>query len=354
MPSGRHPTIHDVAARAGVSKSLVSLVMRGAPQVSEERRRAVLRAASELGYRPNAVARSLVRNRSNVLGVVLSDLHNPFFVEVVDGIEEEAIASHHRALFNTGSRSPGRESEALETLLQLRVDGVILAGTVLPPRAIVAAAANAPVALVARASRWPAIDSVTNDDRAGARLVVDHLVSLGHRRIAHVDGGRGAGAADRRNGFLTRMRRHGLTSDAVVVPGAFTEEGGAAGVDQLLEESKRPTAVFVANDLAAVGALRVLRDRGLEVPGDVSVVGYDNVSIAGLDHVDLTTIEQPRREMGAEAVRLLLDRLDGGRGQSRHVVIPPTLVVRGSTGPPPARSASSNRRPSDTERGRRS
>jgi DNA-binding LacI/PurR family transcriptional regulator len=331
---GRHPTIHDVAARAGVSKSLVSLVMRDAPQVSEVRRRAVLRAADELGYRPNAVARSLVRNRSNVLGIVLSDLHNPFFVEVVDGIEDEAISSHHRALFNTGSRTPGREAEALETLLQLRVDGVILAGTVLPPRAIVAAAENAPVALVARPSRWPTIDSVTNDDRAGAGLAVDHLVSLGHRRIAHVDGGRGAGAADRRNGFIGRMRRHGLASDAVVVPGAFTEEGGATGVETILRMRPRPTAVFVANDLAAVGALGVLRDHGLRVPEDVSIVGYDNVSLAGLDHVDLTTIDQPRRDMGAEAVRLLLERLDGGRRQSRHVVIPPSLVVRGSTRAP--------------------
>lgn len=141
--------------------------------------------------------------------------------------------------------------------------------------------------------------------------------------------------------------------------GATAPDGGVSQrdfrfVDQLLEQSKRPTAVFVANDLAAVGALRVLRDRGLEVPGDVSVVGYDNVSIAGLDHVDLTTIEQPRREMGAEAVRLLLDRIDGGRGQSHHVVIPPTLVVRGSTGPPPARSARSDTRPLDTERRTRS
>jgi DNA-binding LacI/PurR family transcriptional regulator len=331
---GRQPTIHDVAARAGVSKSLVSLVMRGEPRVSDGRRRAVLRAADELGYRPNAVARSLVSKRSNVVGVVLSDLHNPFFVEVVDGIEEEAIASHHRALFNTGSRTPAREAEALETLLQMRVDGVILAGTVLPPRHILAAARTAPVVLVARSSRWPTVDSVTNDDRAGAGLAVDHLVSLGHRRIAHVDGGRGAGAADRRGGFLDGMRRHGLAAQALVVPGAFTEEGGAAGVERLLRARPRPTAVFVANDLAAVGALGALRDHGLAVPDDVSLVGYDNISLAALDHVDLTTIDQPRREMGAEAVRLLLERLDGGRTQTRHVVILPALVPRGSTRPP--------------------
>lgn len=332
----RHPTILDVAARAGVSKSLVSLVMRDAPQVSEERRRAVLQAADELGYRPNAVARSLVRNRTNVIGVVLSDLHNPFFVEVVDGIEDEAIAAHHRALFNTGSRTPAREAEALETLLQLRVDGVILAGTVLPPRHILAAAGKAPVVLVARPSRWPAVDSVTNDDRAGARLAVDHLVSLGHRSIAHVDGGRGAGAAARRAGFLDGMRRHGLAGHAVVAPGAYTEEGGAAGVEALLRNGSRPTAVFVANDLAALGALRALRRHGLEVPADVSVVGYDNISLAALDHVDLTTIDQPRRDMGGAAVRLLLERLDGGRTQTRHLVIPPELVVRGSTRDPRA------------------
>jgi DNA-binding LacI/PurR family transcriptional regulator len=328
------PTIVDVAQRAGVSKSLVSLVMRGSPQVREEKRLAVERAVEQLGYRPNAMARSLVRNRTNVLGVMLSDLHNPFFADIVDGIDAEASSARYRALINTGSRVPEREWEAIETLLQLRTDGLILASSVLPSAKILKAGAAVPVALIARPSRWPSVDSVTNDDRAGGRLAVDHLVSLGHRRIVHVDGGRGAGATARRQGYLDAMRHHGLAAQARVVRGDYTEDGGAAGVDGLLANGRRPSAVFVANDLAAIGALHALERHGLEVPGDVSVVGYDNTSLAALGHIDLTTINQPRREIGATAVRLLLERLEGRRTRARHVVIAPDLVVRGTTAPP--------------------
>jgi DNA-binding LacI/PurR family transcriptional regulator len=330
----RHPTIVDVAALAGVSKSLVSLVLRGAPNVSDEKREAVTRAAEQIGYRPNAAARSLVRRRSYLVGVMVSDLHNPYFTEVIDGIEEAARAEGYHALFNSGSRTPAGEAEAIDTLLQLRTDGIVMAGPVLASRRIALVAASVPVVLVARHSRSPAHDSITNDDRMGARIAVDHLVSLGHRRIAHVDGGSGAGAAQRRAGFLDAMARHGLGKHATVVRGSFTEEGGRDGVLDVLGRPRRATAVFVGNDLAAVGALDALDEHGLRVPEDVSVVGYDNVALAGLGHIDLTTIDQPRREMGVTAVRLLLERRDEDRRTARHLVVPPSLVVRGSTGPP--------------------
>jgi DNA-binding LacI/PurR family transcriptional regulator len=331
----RHPTIVDVAERAGVSKSLVSLVMRGAPNVSDEKRHAVTRAAAEIGYRPNAVARSLVRSRSFVIGVMVSDLHNPYFTEVIDGIEAAARASGYHSLFNSGERTAVGEAEAIDTLLQLRTDGVVMAGPVLATRKIAHVAASVPVVVVARHSRSPAHDSITNDDRMGARLAVDHLVGLGHRHIAHVDGGTGAGAAQRLAGFLEAMARHGLTTSAVVVPGSFTEEGGREGVTALLEERGPVTAVFVGNDLAAVGALDALDHHGLQVPEDVSLVGYDNIALAALGHINLTTIDQPRREMGVTAVQLLLERRDEDRRKARHLVVPPSLVVRGSTGPPP-------------------
>jgi DNA-binding LacI/PurR family transcriptional regulator len=337
-PKGRrkrsHPTIVDVAERAGVSKSLVSLVMRGAPNVSDEKRDAVARAAEEIGYRPNAVARSLVRRRSYVIGVMVSDLHNPYFTEVIDGIEVAARGSGYHALFNSGGRTTAGEAEAIDTLLQLRTDGVVMAGPVLAARRIADVAASVPVVMVARHSRSPAHDSITNDDRMGARLAVEHLVSLGHRAIAHVDGGSGAGAPQRRSGFLEAMAGHGLRG-ATVVRGAFTEEGGREGVRSLLRGRRRPTALFVANDLAAVGALDALDAHGLLVPEDMSVVGYDNTALAGLGHIDLTSIDQPRREMGEMAVRLLLERRDGDRRDARHLVVPPSLVVRGSTAPPP-------------------
>jgi DNA-binding LacI/PurR family transcriptional regulator len=329
------PTIIDVAARAGVSKSLVSLVMRGERTVSDEKRALVLAAAAELGYRPNAVARSLVRRRTNLFGVILSDLHNPFFAEVIDGVQEAAGAEGYRTIISTVNLSPAAEQRALDTLLELRVDGLILASPMFGVQSIAAASRELPMVLVARRSDVPRVDSVTNDDPTGARLVMEHLANLGHRRIAHIDGGRGAGAAERREGYERSMAERGLAEFVHVVPGSYTEEGGRHGVEALLAAGgPRPTAIFVANDLAALGALAVLAERGIRVAQDVSIVGYDNTSLAALRHINLTTVDQPRPDMGREAVALLLERLAGRREAARHVLVTPTLVVRGTTAPP--------------------
>jgi len=338
-PPTRRPTIIDVAARAGVSKSLVSLVMRGAPNVSDERRRLVLEAAQALGYRPNAIARGLVSRRTHLLGVILSDLHNPFFAEVVDGVEEEAGARGYRTIFSTVDRRAEQgERRALDTLLELRVDALILASPMLQPGAIESASHELPVALVARQWAHATADSVANDDPLGAALVVRHLAGLGHARIAHIDGGNAAGAADRRAGYEAAMREAGLEAHVRVVSASYTDEGGRQGVAALFDDpaTPRPTALFVANDLAAVGALTALAERGLRVPADVSVVGYDNTALAALRHVHLTTVDQPRPDMGRTAVRLVLERLEDRRAEARHLVIAPTLVVRGTTAPPAA------------------
>ena len=334
-PASARPTIIDVAARAGVSKSLVSLVMRGASAVSDEKRRLVLDAAEALGYRPNAVARSLVRRRTNLLGVVLSDLHNPFYAEVVDGICSAAGSHDYRTILTTVDRRELSERRALDTMLELRVDGLILASPMLELDATVEVASReVPIVLVARRSATPNVDSIRNDDSRGAELVVQHLVELGHTRIAHVDGDSGSGAAERREGYERAMRERGLGSEVRVEHGSYTEEGGRRGTEALLASGPRPTAIFVANDIAAVGALSVLADHGLRVPQDVSVVGYDNTALAAVRHVDLTTVDQPRPKMGQKAVSLLLERLEGRRAEARHLVIPPALVVRGSTAAP--------------------
>jgi DNA-binding LacI/PurR family transcriptional regulator len=328
------PTIIDVAKRAGVSKSLVSLVMRGAPNVSDEKRQRVLSVASDLGYRPNAVARSLVRQRTNLLGVLLSDLHNPFFAEVIDGIQAEAEERGYRTIIGTGHRVERSEARALETMLELRAEGLILASPILPMRKIAEAGREVPTVLVARRSRSASVDSVANDDPAGAALAVGHLVDLGHRRIAHIDGGDGAGARERGRGYERAMATYGLSAHARVVAGSYTEEGGWLGVGALFAEGPRPTAVFAANDLAAIGTLSALAEREIRVPEDVSVVGYDNTALAAVRHIHLTTVDQPRPRMGRTAVALILERLDGERKSSRHILMPPSLVVRGTTGPP--------------------
>ena len=223
------PTITDVARRAGVSKSLVSLVMRGADHVSPGRRQAVTKAAAELGYRPNAMARSLVQRRTHLVGVMVSDLHNPFFADVVAGIQEQAARTGYKVLVNSGNRAAAREADAMETLLQLRADGIILGSPVLDDEVIRRASREVPIVLVGREGRGPEVDSVTNDDHAGAEVAVLHCVSLGHRRIAHIDGGEGAGAPDRRRGYEAAMKRIGLGEFVSVVSGTYTEEGGHTG-----------------------------------------------------------------------------------------------------------------------------
>ena len=307
--------MEDVAREAGVSRALVSLVMRQQPNVSADRRRRVLEAAGRLGYRPNAMARSLASRRTRTVGVMLDDLRNPFFAEIASGVEELASELGYQLLLGSGGRLARRESSALATLLEYRVDGVILVSPRMAAADIAAACSEVPVVIVGRRLRNVDADFVVNDERHGAAIVLDHLLQLGHERIAHVDGGRGAGGPQRRSSYLRGMRDRRLADRARVIPGDFTEEAGTAAARLLLAERELPTAVFAANDLIAAGLLGELDRAGVAVPGDVSIVGYDNISIAHLAHVSLTTVDQPRNEMGRLALRAAAgpDRAASGR-----------------------------------------
>lgn len=312
--------------------------MRGAKNVSDHKRSAVLEAARELGYRPNHAARSLVRRRSQILGVLVSDLHNPFFHEALDGIDAAAIEADYRPLLTSGQLVSQREAHGIDTLLELRVDGLILASPRVPRAYVTEAAQSVPTVAFGFTARSDAFDTIAGDERIGSALVVDHLVGLGHRRIAHIHGASGAGARARRANYERAMVRHGLEDHVQVVPGAFTEEGGLAGMESLLASRRLPTAVFVANDFSAMGALEVLDKARIRVPEDMSVVGYDNLKIAEHHRISLTTVDQPRFKMGHLAVTLLLERLEEGRIEAKHVVLPPSLVVRATTAPPATRT----------------
>jgi DNA-binding LacI/PurR family transcriptional regulator len=221
----------------------------------------------------------------------------------------------------------------VRSLLQDRCEALILLGPQGPTSDLADLAARLPVVVVARAVRHRAVDVVRTADDEGLHQAVDHLVAVGHRRIAHIDGGRAPGAADRRRGYRQAMRRHGLDAGARILPGGLTEDDGAAAARALLDTpaEQRPTAVIVFNDRCATGVLDVLHRAGLTVPGDISVIGYDDSRLARLSHVDLTTVAQDAEQMTTLAVTRAIDRLNGTPVGHRELVIPPRLVVRGTT-----------------------
>ncbi|WP_336214601.1 LacI family DNA-binding transcriptional regulator [Nonomuraea sp. LPB2021202275-12-8] len=323
------PTIRNVAERAGVSKSLVSLVLRGSPHVSEHRRQAVLQAARELGYRPNAVARSLVEGRTHLVGALVADLHNPFYAEFLDGLQESLHGDGLRMLIGNSQWDPAFEDEAVEAFLELRVDGLVLLGIAPTSETLIEATAYTPTVVVGeRDIELDSVDIVVDDDRLGARLAIDHLVESGHKRIAHIEGPR----PSRCEGYLVAMRRHSLAPYIMVEAADSTEDGGRSAALALLTRDPRPTAIFAANDVVALGVLSAADELGLRVPEDLSVVGYDNTHLSAAGRISLTSVDQPRRAMGRAAAALLSDRITNPATSARLREITPELIVRRSTG----------------------
>jgi DNA-binding LacI/PurR family transcriptional regulator len=325
-------TQDDVAARAGVSRALVSMVMRNSPQVSPAKREAVRRAATELGYRPNVNAALLARHRTMILGVVVPDLLNPVFFELLVQIELVAEAAGYAVLPALGDMATAQEQAAIDRFRGHRVDGVILIGTRLPVEEVQALSRELPTAVIGR--RIGGVTSTAVDSRLAGRMATEHLLELGHRRIAHIDGGTNPGCASRRRGYTDAMHAAGLSESVQVVAGDGTEAGGMAATRTLLAAPEPPTAVFAANDLSALGVLAVARERGVRVPDQLSVVGFDNTPLSAFQYVDLTTVAQPIEGLAAGAVHALLEQFGGtGKGVGRAVLHTPSLCVRGSTAP---------------------
>ncbi|MFJ6302205.1 LacI family DNA-binding transcriptional regulator [Pseudarthrobacter oxydans] len=324
----RQVTQEDVAREVGVSRTLVSFAFRGASGVSDETKLAILDAAKRLGYRPNAVAADLASKRSSTVGLYLLDLSNEIFVDIFSGVSEGLSAAKNRLILSV-SHSRGRvDAGSVESLIEARV-GIVIAATLLDPDERVRELARS-VPLVCVTRRVEGIDSVYSDDRAAGKAATEHLLGLGHTRIAHMTAASHEGHGERLRAYEETMRSAGLIPQ-IVVAEDYTQEAAERAAFSFLVASDRPTAVFAHNDELALGVRETAHVLGLEVPRDLSLVGHDDSRVAKLHGIDLTSVDLHAIELGRAAGVAALERLANPDLPVIDRKFEPRLVVRGST-----------------------
>jgi LacI family transcriptional regulator len=331
----RRPTIRDVARAAGVSTATVSHVLNRPELVAAATRERVQGVIDELGFVRNSTARRLSDGRSLTVGVVVQDGRDPFFVDVARGVEDAVADVGYVTILCDSASSPEREQQHLRRLEEQRPEGLVISPVGLgEPSLSRLHAGGAAIVQLYRHSRRRDRCSLAVDDVAGGRLAAQHLLDLGHRRVALVSPPlTGQNAVDRRDGFLAALAEAGRgVGRGLDVETGTAAADGAQATGRLLDRARRPTAVFCSSDLLAVGALRAAIDRRLAVPGELAIVGFDDLQFAAHSPVPLTSIHQPTYEIGRRAGELLLDEVrDRARHRHRHDLLRPSLVTREST-----------------------
>lgn len=334
-PSER-PSVRDVAQRAGVSVGTVSHVLNHPDRVADATRERVEAAINELGFVRSEAASRLRKGGSSLVGLLVHDVSNPFYTEAARGVEDRLREGGCLPMIASTDSEPDRERSLMRLLAGMQVRGVIVTPSASTRDNLeVLAGRGIRVVLMDHPPISDELSTVAGDDVAGARAAVEHLLSLGHRRIGLVNGPLDVRqSVDRRNGVLAALAAAGLDPadclaevEAQASGRSYTADAGAAGAARLLDGEAAPSALFCANDQMAIGAMRVLRERGLRIPQDVAIVGYDDVAVASELITPLTSVRQPMRQIGWTAADLLLDPASG----ARHVSFVPELVVRAST-----------------------
>jgi DNA-binding LacI/PurR family transcriptional regulator len=337
LTAGRRPTMGDVAARVGVSRQLVSLVLRGAPGASPRTRERVRRAADELGYSPDIAAQMLRRNGTRTLGVLFT-LEHDSEAAIVEHMHVAAAERGYSLIL--GARSPSRdEPTAIEELVGYRCDALILMSSTMAASGVRRLAQRVPLVAVGHGSTRLGSDVVRSAGDLGIAQAVDHLAELGHRTITYLHGRDMPTGRPRHQGYLTAMANRELPVDVLEFKGDYTEEEGARAAALLLERPELPTAVIANNDHAALGLMVSLIRAGVSIPGTISVTGYDDSRLARLSFLDLTSVKQDPAEIGDLAIDCALSRISGERQRAIERITSAELVVRSSTAPPrPART----------------
>lgn len=328
------PTIVDVARVAGVSKSLVSLALANKSGVSEASRTKILQAAEQIGYTSNTWARSLVRGRTRLIGVVATDIASAYNSDVVVGIEDEATDEDYEVILTHGRRDPDHLTRGVERMLHLGVDGLIVVSSRVPPDVLNAAARRRPVVVVGRPSeKTELVDVIHNNDERGGALAIEHLHAQGHRNIGFIATSTQAAVRARGTAYETTMHRLGLEYRWQVSAGTKKSPDFAQWVfDEIdkLKPAEAPTALFVSTDGTAVRLLGAAVDRGMRIPEDIAIVGYNNSTLASAVRPALTSVDQPRNSMGKLAMQYLMERIEG-RTEQRIEIMAPRLVLRSSS-----------------------
>ncbi|GER14408.1 LacI family DNA-binding transcriptional regulator [Variovorax boronicumulans] len=330
-------TIKDVALQAGVSVTTVSHVVNDTRHVSAKVRERVELAIRELGYVPNAMARSLKSNTTSTLGMLIPNSSNPYFAEIVRIVEDRCFGAGYTLVLCNTDDEPRRQSVYLQVLAERRIDGLIVVSTGADEDDSLATQLRGlriPTVLVDREIADPACDLVETAHMQGGLLAVRHLLSLGHKRIACIGGPLGVTSSEQRiEGWRMALAETGSTpnADALLWRGGFTSQGGYEAMHAILRTEQKPSAVFVCNDLMAIGALRAAHESGVRVPDELSIVGFDDIELSAYTSPPLTTVAQPKERIGALAVDMLLERMGGKRRDARKVVLQPELRVRAST-----------------------
>ena len=337
---GRRVTLRDVADRAGVHPSTASRAINEHTRslVDDQTVDRVLRAADDLGYQPDSLARALKTNRTHTVGMLLPDLTNPLFPPIVRGIEDGLGGAKYTVILGNTDNDPVKERTVLSALLGRRIDGLILATTEREPSPAIAELMDGglPTVLVNRTIDDPTVPSVLGDDRVGIALAIDHLVGLGHTRIAHVAGPqRTSTGLLRHDSFVASMQRAGLAvdRDRIVFADWFREAPGAEACRTLLDRRPDTTAIVAANDLIAMGCYDVANERDLQIGVDLSVVGYNDMLFADKLCPPLTTVRVPHYQLGLRAAQLVLTLINDPDAEPEQARLEPTLVQRASTGP---------------------
>jgi LacI family repressor for deo operon, udp, cdd, tsx, nupC, and nupG len=331
-------TIQDVARAAGVSTATVSRVFSAPELVIETTRQRVMAVVAQLGYEPNFAAKSLRTLRTEKILVTVPDISNPFFSQVIRGVEEAALAAGYSVLLGDTRHEEAREEQYAAMFRRKEADGLIFLGHRLPETLadmVASKGARTPIVNGCEFRPGLAVSSAHIDNEGAAAEVMEHLYGLGHARIGVVTGPLASPiSSDRLSGVLSAAQRHGRASALRISIGDFSIESGVRQAGELLDEPGRPTAIFCFSDEMAMGALEAIRRRGLSCPKDVSLVGFDDIRFARHLDPQLTTVSQPMEEIGHEVVRLLLDILSGRATTLQNVTLPHELVVRASTAPP--------------------